>query len=221
MGLGLWRWNFVNRPALSDEDCQALSTVVVQDLFSQAPDAGVFVPRLSGYWQQADLTDAEWIYLCRWMAARGTITTPEGWGWLAIILNSPPKGLALTPKAMGLEMEAMRQPNISIGDGNGPINIGGQQVVISGYSLSSEDLKALADAVFQDAQGMSGPDAAAANAAARSLEGILAGKVPGTSPEARGAFDWILERASEAVGNAGGAALWAATQGVLRALGWL
>lgn len=210
----------MNQPALTDEQCEEFSDAVIQDLFDRASDAGVFVAIRADYWRQADLTDLQWIYLCRWMLSRGLVSTPSDWGWLAIILSNPPTGLALTPKTMGLAMDERRQPGISIGDGNGTINIGGQQIVISGQSLSGEDLSALVQALRDDAIGLPEPDAMSAVAAANALQGAADGRLPETSPEVTGALAWVRKRASEAAGNAGGAALWAGTVAVAKALGW-
>lgn len=221
VGVCLWRWNSVNQPALTDEQCEQFSEAVIQDLFDVASDAGVLVPFRESYWRQVDLTDSQWIYLCRWMVSRGLVSTPSEWGWLAIILNNPPAGLALTPKTMGLAMDGRRQPGISIGDGNGPINIGGQQIVISGQSLSGDELRALVEALRDDASGLPEPDASSVIAAANSLQGVADGRLSETSPEVVGALAWVRKRVSEAVGNAGGAALWAGTVAVARALGWL
>lgn len=221
VGIGLWRWKVVNRPALTDEQCKQYSLAVIEDLFDSAPDAGVFVPFQRTYWQRADLTDSQWIYLCRWMIGRGRVIAPADWGWLAIILSIPPSALALTSKTMGLTMNARRQPDISIGDGNGPINIGGQQIVISGQNLSGDDLRSLIEALRHDARGLREPDASSVLAAANSLEGVADGRLQETSPEVVGALEWIRKRASEAVGNAAGSALWAGTVAVAKMLGWV
>lgn len=221
VGVGFWRWNAVNQPALTDAQCEQVSDAVIEDLFDKAPDAGVFVRFRGSYWRQAGLTDSQWIYLCRWMVSRGLVSTPSDWGWLAIILSDPPAGLALTPKTMGLAMGGRRQPGISIGDSNGPINIGGQQIVILGQSMSGDDLRALVEALRDDARGLPEPDASSAIAAATSLQGAADGRLPETSPEVAGALAWVRKRVSEAVGNAGGTALWAGTVAVARALGWL
>ena len=220
LGAALWRWKVVNRPALTNEQCEQFSDAVVRELLDKASAAGEFVPFHGSYWRQADLTGSQWIYLCRWMAGRGLVSTPSDWGWLAILLGNPPSGLALTPKTMGLTMNERRQPDISIGDGNGPINIGGQQIVISGQILSGDDLRALVSALRRDAGGLPEPDASAVIAAANSLQGAADGRLPETSPEVTGALAWVRKRASEAVGNAGGAALWAGTLAVAKALGW-
>lgn len=219
-GVGLWRWHVVNRPALTEQRCEELSALVVEDLFEWSSEVGKLVRVDSKYWRQADLTVSEWIYLCRWMNTRGLTSTPNDWGWLAIIFANPPAGLALTQKSWSLTMGARHQPGISIGDGNGPINIGGQQVVISGQSLSGEDLRVLVEAVRHDSSTLREPDASSARAAADSLQGVADGRLSETSPEAAGALAWVRQRASEAVGNAGGVALWTGTVAVGRALGW-
>lgn len=221
IGGGLWRWNVVNRPALTDARCEELSALVVEDLFEHASDAGVIVQLYAAYWRQAGLTDSEWIYLCRWMNSRGLTCTPNGWGWIEIILGTPPAGLALTQKSWGLTMDSRRQPNISIGDVQGHVNFGRQQIVISGQSLSGDDLRDLVAALRDDAHRLPEPDASSALAAAESLQGVVDGRTPDTSPEAAGALAWVRKRASESVGNAGGAALWAGTVAVAKILGWV
>lgn len=221
VGGGLWRWNVVNRPALTDARCKELSALVVEDLFEYASEAGEIVRLNAAYWRQVELTDSEWIYLCRWMNTRGVISTPNDWGWIAIILGNPPTGLALTQKSWGLTMDHRRQSNISIGNVQGPVNIGGQQIVISGQSLSSDDLRGLVAALRDDAHRLPEPDASSALAAAESLQGVADGRMPNTSPAAAGALAWVRQRASESVGSAGGAALWAGTVAVAKILGWV
>lgn len=220
MGIGFWRWKVVNQPPLTDERCEELSALVVEDLFGWAPEAGEPVLINPRYWREAKLSDSEWIYLCRWMNSRGLTSTPNDWGWLAIIFGSPPSALALTQKSWGLAMGSRRQPDISIGDGNGPINIGGHQTVISGQSLSSDDMRALVEALRHDASTLPEPEASSVLAAANSLQGAADGRLPETSPEVTGALTWVRRRVSEAVGNAGGAALWAGTVAVAEGLGW-
>lgn len=221
VGLARWRWKMVNRQLLTDKQCDEFSQSVIADLFENVPDANVIVPIADGYWRQMDLSDSEWIYLCRWMNGRGRAATPQGWGWIDIILNKPPSGLALTRKAMDLETNSRRGPDISIGDGNGPINISGQQILISGHVLSGDELLSLVSALRGDAQGLPEVDASAAHQAANSLQGVAEGQLAQSSPDAAGALKWVQNRASEAVGTAGGAALWAGTVSVAKALGWV
>lgn len=52
---------------------------------------------------------------------------------------------------MGLFINERFQRNIVIGDGNGPINFHGQQVVVSGQKLTGEDLCSLVNAIRDDA----------------------------------------------------------------------
>jgi hypothetical protein len=220
VGVLPWRWSVVNRPVLTDDECEELSAQVVEYLFHRAREAGQSLPIPVGYWRQSNLTDSQWIYLCRWMNARGLTSTPGDWGWLAIMLANPPSGLALTQKSWSLTLNERRRPDVHIGDGNGPINIGGQQIVISGQSLSGEELRALVEALRVDAMSLFGPDSSAAQAAADSLQRVADGHLSETSPEAKGALAWVRQRASEAVGSAGGAALWAATVAAGKAFGW-
>lgn len=183
-----------------------------------APDAGQILPIHVDYWQ-GEFTERQWIYLCRWMQGRGLVYTPDGWGWLAIILDTPPSGLALTP--MGLTMNGRRQPNISIGNDNGPINIGGQQIMFSDVTLSGHDLHALIEALLDDAHTLPGPVASSARMAAESLQDAADGRLQESSPEVTGALAWVRERASVAVGSAGGSAMWAGTVAMARAFGWV
>lgn len=215
------RWKVVNQPALTGERCEELSALVVEGLFDNASDVGKPVPVHSKYWRDSGLSDSEWIYLCRWMIKRGLISAPDDWGWLAIIFDDPPKTLALTRKSWDLTMNSRLQPSISIGDGNGPINIGGQQTVIFGQSLSVDDIRALVEALRQDASVLPEPDASSALEAARSLQDAADGLLPAKSPAVTGALAWVRKCVSEAVSNAGGEALWAGTVAVAKALGWV
>lgn len=218
-----WRWRVVNRPALALEACESLSAQVVSDLFQYAKGVGALVPVKRSYW--TDLpghpSDAQWIYLCRWMIGRGMVTAPEEWSRLAILLGNPPTGLALTQRTWELSMEARRTPSISIGDGNGPINIGGTQFNLAGQGITAEQLHMLVEAVRADALILTEPEASSAQAAADTLERAASGRVDANSPDVTGAVSWIRKRAGEAVGSAAGSALWASTLAALRALGIL
>ena len=216
-----WRWKMVNQPVLTVEQCEGLSHLVVEDLFENASEVAEPVPISPRYWQDPGLSDSEWIYLCRWMIAHGLTSAPYDWGWIAIIFNSPPRTLALTQKAWELTMNSKFQTSISIGDGNGPINIDGQQTVIFGQGLSGDDIRALVEALRQDASGLPEPDAASVLEAAKSLQDAADGLLPATSPAVTGALAWVRKCVSEAVSNAGGAALWAGTMAVAKALGWV
>lgn len=216
-----WRWKVVHRPVLTEERCEELSALVVEDLFKYASEVGEPVRIPPKYWRDSDLSDSEWTHLCRWMVDRGLVSAPNDGGWITVILNYPPETLALTRKSWDLTMNSRLQPSILIGDGNGPINIGGQQTVIFGQSLSADDIRALVEALRQDVRDLPEPDASSALEAARSLQNAADGLLPATSPAVTGALTWVRKCVSEAVSNAGGEALWAGTVAVAKALGWV
>ena len=219
-----WRWKIVNQPWLSDERCEELSWLVIEDLFENAPEAGVPVRFRPSYWLNSGLSDAEWIYLCRWMVWRGLISVPNGLGVLMIMMNNAPTTLALTKKSWELIMNREIRPNISIGsigDVNGPINVGGEQIVIYRQELSGEDLQALVGALRQDARAASEPRASSLLEAANTLQDAAEGRESATSPAVTGALKWVRQCVTDAVGNAGGQALLTATVAVARALGWV
>lgn len=219
-----WRWNIVNRVWLSEERCDELSWVVVEDLFKDAPEAGASVRFYPSYWRNSGLNDSEWIYLCRWMVTRGLISVPNGLGVFEIMMNYAPMTLALTQKSWELVMNREIRPNISIGsigNVNGPINVGGEQIVIYGQELTGDDLQALVGALRQDARGASEPRASSLREAADAIEDAVEGREPATSPAVTGALKWVRQCVTDAVSNAGGEALLAATVAVARALGWV
>ena len=116
------------------------------------------------------------------------------------------------------------RPNISIGsigDVNGPVNVGGDQVVIFGQGLSGDDLQALVKALRQDAKTSSEPRASSLLEAASTLQEAAEGREPATSPAVAGALKWVHRCVTEAVSNAGGEALLAATVEAAKALGWV
>ena len=116
------------------------------------------------------------------------------------------------------------RPNISIGsigNVNGPINVGGEQFVIYGQELSGDDLQALVGALRQDARGASEPRASSLREAANTLEDAVEGREPAFSPAVTGALKWVRQCVTDAVGNAGGHALLTATVAVAKALGWV
>lgn len=213
------RWQKIKHPSLTDLECQELSSVVLQSLFEVAPGADKSVRLSGGFWRQLNLTGTQSVYLCRWMVARGMISIPGNWGLIDVLIGSPPLSLALTQKTMGLLINESFQPNIVIGDGNGPINFHGQQVVVSGQKLTGEALCSLVNAIRDDAGQLPELKALQAYEAADLLEKVITGEVSEESPEARGAFTWVRRRASEAVGNAAGSALWAGTIAAAKALG--
>ena len=219
-----WRWKMVNRAWLSEERCKELSWLVVEDLFENAPEAGVSVRFRPSYWLNSGLNDSEWIYLCRWMEWRGLISVPNSLGVFDIMMNNAPMMLALTKKSWELIMNSKIQPSISIGsigDVNGPVNVGGDQIVIFGQGLSGDDLGALVEALRQDAKISSEPRASSLLEAANTLQDAAEGRESATSPAVTGALKWVRQCVTDAVGNAGGQALLTATVAVARALGWV
>ena len=219
-----WRWKMVNQPWLSDERCEELSWLVIENLFENAPEAGVPVQFRPSYWLNSGLNDSEWIYLCRWMEWRGLISVPYSLGVFDIMMNKAQTTLALTKKTWELIMNSKIQPSISIGsigDVNGPVNVGGDQIVIFGQGLSGGDLQALVKALRQDARGASEPRASSLREAADTLQDAVEGREPATSPAVTGALKWVRQCVTDAVGNAGGEALLAATVAVARTLGWV
>ena len=219
-----WRWKMVNQPWLSDEQCEELSWLVIEDLFKNAPEAGIPIRFLSSYWLNSGLNDSEWIYLCRWMEWRGLISVPNSLGVFDVMMNNAPTKLALTKKSWELIMNSKIRPDISIGsigNVNGPINVGGEQIVIYGQELSGDDLQALVGALRQDARGASEPRASSLCEAANTLEDAVEGRESATSPAVTGALKWVRQCVTDAVGNAGGEALLSATVAVARTLGWV
>lgn len=149
---------------------------------------------------------------------------PYGLGLVQIMMNYPPVTLALTQKSWELTMNNKVQPNISIGsigDVNGPVNVGGEQIVIFGQRMSGDDLRALVAALRQDAKNSSEPGASSLQEAADTLQDAAEGCEPATSPVVTGTLKWVRQCVTEAVSNAGGEALLAATVAVAKALGWV
>lgn len=219
-----WRWEKVNRTWLSEERCEELSWPVVEDLFENTSEAGVPVRLHPSYWLDSELNDYEWFYLCRWMESRGLISLPNSLGVLDIVMKNAPTALALTKKSWELIMNRKIQPNISIGsigDVNGPINVGGEQIVVYGQGLSGDDLGALVEALRQDAKTSSEPRASSLLEAANTLQDAAEGRESATSPAVTGALKWVHQCVTDAVGNAGGQALLTATVAVAKALGWV
>jgi len=158
------------------------------------------------------------------MVKRGLVSVPNGLGLFEIMMNYAPMTLALTQKSWELIMNREIRPNISIGsigDVNGPINVGGEQIVIYGRELSGEDLQALVGALRQDARGVSEPRASSLREAADTLQDAVEGREPATSPAVTGTLKWVRQCVTDAIGNAGGQALLTATVAVARALGWV
>ncbi len=219
-----YRLGIANQQHLTEEQCEEFSWLVVDELFKNSPKIGHFVEVHSAYWRGIGLNDCEVIYLCRWMRDRGMVSVPDGWGGYDIVMNLPPEKLALTQKSWELIMNSEIRPNISIGsigDVNGPINVGGEQIVIYGQELSGDDLQALVGALRQDARGASEPRASSLREAANTLEDAVEGREPASSPAVTGALKWVRQCVTDAVGNAGGQALLTATVAVAKALGWV
>ena len=224
----LRRWRAANRPHLTEQQCEEYSWLVVDDLFASSSRPGKFVRILPSYWQCLGLNVGQWIFLCRWMDARGIAKTPGGiwggWGWNEIVMNSPPEALMLSTRYWGLAKERIGQKHSSIGsacDGNESIYVSGEQKESFVQGLSGNDLEALADALRQDANTSSEPRASSLREAADTLQDAVEGREPATSPAVTGALKWVRQCVTDAVGHAGGLALLTATVAVARALGWV
>ena len=222
------RWRAANRPHLTEQQCEEYSWLVVDDLFASSSRPLKSVRILPSYWQCLGLNVTQWIFLCRWMDARGIAMTPGGmfgnWGWNEIVMNSPPPVLVLSKRYWGLAKERRDQQNSSIGstgDGNGSTSVSGEQIVVFGQGLSGDDLGALVEALRQDAKTSSEPRASSLLEAASILQDAAEGRESATSPAVTGALKWVRQCVTDAVGNAGGQALLTATVAVARALGWV
>lgn len=216
-----WRYREVQKPRLNNDTCEELAEVVTQTMFAFAGAANEFVPIDPSYWRQdLQLTDSEWIYLCRWMAGRGWTTTPAGWGWTEVLSGTTPRSLALTPRSWNLLIAPPNTPSVWIeGNNSGPINFSGQQFVLADVEISADDLAAIVEALNRDAQRLPPLEASQALAAASSLRRAIEGSLQPQDPEVRGTLEWVKARASEAVGNAAGTALFGATAALLRSSG--
>lgn len=224
----LRRWRAANRPHLTEQQCEEYSWLVVDDLFASSSRPGKSVRIIPSYWQCLGLNVTQWIFLCRWMDARGIAMTPGGmfanWGWNEIVMNSPPPVLVLSKRYWGLAKERRDQQNSSIGstgDGNGSTSVSGEQIVVFGQGLSGDDLGALVEALRQDAKTSSEPRASSLLEAANILQDAAEGRESATSPAVTGALKWVRQCVTDAVDNAGGQALLTATVAVARALGWV
>lgn len=220
----LLRWMAAIRPQLTEGQCEEFAGLLFSDLFENTSRAQEFVGVDSSYWQSLGLSVSQWIFLCRWMTRRGLVLAPYGWGWNQIVMNSPPDALALTKKTWKLLKDSKIQSNVSIGsigDVDGTINIGGEQIVIYGQSLSVDDLHTLVKAIRQDANDATEPLASSLLEAASTLQEAAEGREPATSRAVAGALKWVHRCVTEAVSNAGGEALLAATVEAAKALGWV
>lgn len=217
----IWRYQEVQKPRLDDQVCMELASKVTQAIFGFAGAANQLVPIQPSFWrEELELTDAQWIYLCRWMSGRGWTATPSEWGWIEILSGTTPRGLALTPRSWNLQLAPPNAPSVWIaGDNLAPINFSGHQIVISGVQLSVDDLTQIVNSLRQDAQQLPPLDASHALAAASSLQRVVDGSLPPQDPEVRGTLEWVKARAGEAIGNAAGTAFYAATAALLRASG--
>ena len=225
---GVWRWKVVNRPCLTSEQCEQLYWPVIEELFKFSSDVGDPIRIYRDFWPISDLSVRQWIHLCHYMIIWGYVSVPDDWNVIHILFDCPPEKMALTKKGWELMMNKENRPYISIesiGDVNGPINVGGEQIVIYGQELSGEDLQALVCALRQDARGASEPHASSLREAADAFQNAVEGREPVTSPAVTGALKWVRQCVTDAVGNAvgnaGGQALLNATVAVASALGWV
>ena len=224
--LGYCRWKYVNTSCLSEEDCKIYSRLVVDDLFEYAADAGKEVPIREAYWRALDISDREWIYLCKWMHGTGMVKLPKDWGLISIMSNNPPYKLALTSKSWELKMkEGMIVNNIGIlGDGNsvgGNMNVGGWQniggEVTNENSLTASDVLNLVEALRVDGNNMSGLDKMRILASADFLEGEIQ---KGVSPDAMGGdLGKVVASVAEIVKT--GSSFMGSTVSVLKVLGFM
>lgn len=222
---GGYRWNKASIPCLSEEKCKEYSSRVVAAIFECAPDAGVSIPIKDEYWR-AVFSDREWIYLCRWMSGKGMVKLPEDWSKISVILNNPPRELALTQKTWQLQIDNKKErvavTNIGIlGNGNRvrDLNVGGWQnnagEVTGGSSLATSDVVDLIEALRVDGNSLSGIDRVQIQAAADFLEKEIQ---DGVSIDAMGVdLVKVVAQVSEIVKT--GASLMGASVSVLKALG--
>lgn len=223
---GVYRWKNANIPCLSEEECKEYSSRVVAAIFECAPDVGVSIPVKDNYWREV-FSDKEWIYLCRWMSGKGMVQLPEDWNMISIILNNPPRELALTQKTWQLQIDNKKEratvTNIGIlGDGNyvgENLNVGGCQnnasEVTGENSLTASDVLDLIEALRVDGNSLSGIDRAQIRATADFLEKEIQ---DGVSPDTMGGdLGKVVTQVSEIVKT--GASLMGATVSVLKALG--
>ena len=224
---GAHRWKNANIPCLSEEECKEYSSRVVAAIFECAPDVGVSIPVKDSCWREV-FSDREWIYLCRWMSGKGMVQLPEGWNKISVILNNPPKELALTQKTWQLQIDDKKErttvTNIGIlGDRNyvgKNLNVGGLQnnasEVTSENTLTVSDILELVEALRLDGNSLSGFDGAQIQATADFLEKEIQGDVP---PNSMGkVLNKVATQVSEIVET--GASLMGATVSVLKALGY-
>lgn len=221
--LACWRWNKVNECTIANEQYNEYSQILLEDLFGKASKENEQIPIKSIYWQSYQLSKRQLVYLCRLMQGNGLVKTPDNWGFMDIIFDLPPESLALTKKSMSLMIFNKRKlnQNISITHNNAPINIQGQQTIISGQTLSNDNLCQLAKALRTDAPNLSKDDASTADETADLLQDVATGQVSENSPEVAQALKWVQDRISEAIGSAAGSALWAGTIAAAKALGWI
>jgi len=219
------RWKYIDVRRLSEEDCKKYSTLVVDDIFEHAADVGKQVPIGDTYWRDLNISDREWVYLCRWMSGKGVVKPPDDWKMISIMLNVPPKTLALTPKSWELKMrEGSTVTNIGIlGDGNavgGNMNVGGWQnnggEVMNEDSLTASDILKLVEALRADENSLTGIDRAQIRAAADFLEKEIHN---GVSPDTMGGdLGKVVTKVSEIMNT--GASLMGATVSVLKSFGF-
>ena len=219
------RWRYIDVRRLSEEDCKKYSILVVDDIFEHAADVGKQVPIEDAYWRGFNISDREWVYLCRWMSGKGVVEPPDDWKMISIMLNVPPKTLALTPKSWELKMrEGSTVTNIGIlGDGNQVgenLNVGGWQnnagEVRIENGLTISDILELIKALRVDENSVSGIDRAQIRAIADFLEKeIQDGVVPDSM---RADLGKVATQVSEIMKT--GTSLMGATASVLEALGF-
>ena len=223
--LVFFRWKYINVHCLSEEDCKKYSILVVDDIFEHAASVGKQVPIGDAYWRYLNISEREWVYLCKWMSGKGVVEPPDDWGMISIMLNVPPKTLALTSKSWELKMrEGTTVTNIGIlGDGNavgGSMNVGGWQnnggEVTNENSLTASDILKLVEALRADENSLTGIDRAQIRATADFLEKEIHN---GVSPDTmEGDLGKVVTKVSEIMKT--GASLMGATVSVLKSFGF-
>jgi hypothetical protein len=151
-----WRWSEVNKCTITNEQYDKYSQILLEDLFAKASRENKQIRTKNTYWQNYKLSKGQLVYLCRSMQGNGLIKTPDNWGFIDILFDHLPESLALTTKSMSLMMFNKQKlyQNISIMHNNAPVNIQGQQTIISGQTLSNDNLCQLAEALRFDATNL-------------------------------------------------------------------
>lgn len=218
---GRWRMTELKKTRFTENEYVDFAQIVLRYLYSAVGEPDEFRAVAPELRQELGVNDIEFGSICRVMWDARLVKVPSDWGLIQQMLDPVPRSLALTKKAWGEITNAQNMNGIIIGDGNGPINIGGYQIAISGQDLDADDLIALIDVLREDSMRLPELQRADAEAAADILEKVLNGELDEKSPDVHTAIEWIKTKVSAAVDNAAGNALWAGTIAVARTLGWV